>query len=96
MVDTDVSMYTVTSMCTVSQKGSELLGFYELYQVLFFLTGSKKPIPDCIVSVESMNIFPVGWCETNGYQLRPPCKAIGISCVPFAVASWFNKDGETI
>uniref|UniRef100_A0A803XQ64 Scm like with four mbt domains 1 n=1 Tax=Meleagris gallopavo TaxID=9103 RepID=A0A803XQ64_MELGA len=57
------------------------------------LEGSKKPIPDCIVSVESMNIFPVGWCETNGYQLRPPCKAIGISCVPFAVASWTVHDG---
>ncbi|XP_010559892.1 scm-like with four MBT domains protein 1 [Haliaeetus albicilla] len=40
------------------------------------LEGSKKPVPDCIVSVESMNIFPVGWCETNGYQLRPPRKAI--------------------
>ncbi|NXT44324.1 SMBT1 protein, partial [Pelecanoides urinatrix] len=40
------------------------------------LEGSKKPVPDCIVSVESMNIFPVGWCETNGYQLRPPHKAI--------------------
>ncbi|NXC39500.1 SMBT1 protein, partial [Penelope pileata] len=40
------------------------------------LDGSKKPVPDCIVSVESMNIFPVGWCETNGYQLRPPRKAI--------------------
>ncbi|OXB60690.1 hypothetical protein ASZ78_011530 [Callipepla squamata] len=40
------------------------------------LEGSKKPIPDCIVSVESMNIFPAGWCETNGYQLRPPRKAI--------------------
>ncbi|XP_039932436.1 scm-like with four MBT domains protein 1 isoform X3 [Hirundo rustica] len=40
------------------------------------LEGSKKPIPECIVSVESMNIFPVGWCETNGYQLRPPRKAI--------------------
>ncbi|POI34092.1 hypothetical protein CIB84_002157, partial [Bambusicola thoracicus] len=58
------------------------------------LEGSKKPIPDCIVSVESMNIFPAGWCETNGYQLRSPRKAIGISCVPFAVANWFNKDGE--
>uniref|UniRef100_A0A8C3V825 Scm like with four mbt domains 1 n=1 Tax=Catharus ustulatus TaxID=91951 RepID=A0A8C3V825_CATUS len=41
------------------------------------LEGSKKPVPECIVSVESMNIFPVGWCETNGYQLRPPRKAIG-------------------
>ncbi|XP_010185148.1 PREDICTED: scm-like with four MBT domains protein 1, partial [Mesitornis unicolor] len=40
------------------------------------LEGTKKPVPDCIVSVESMNIFPVGWCETNGYQLRPPRKAI--------------------
>ncbi|NXP15736.1 SMBT1 protein, partial [Thinocorus orbignyianus] len=40
------------------------------------LEGSKKPVPDCIVSMESMNIFPVGWCETNGYQLRPPRKAI--------------------
>ncbi|NWX45566.1 SMBT1 protein, partial [Steatornis caripensis] len=40
------------------------------------LEGCKKPIPDCIVSVESMNIFPAGWCETNGYQLRPPRKAI--------------------
>ncbi|NXM12223.1 SMBT1 protein, partial [Ploceus nigricollis] len=40
------------------------------------LEGSKQPVPECIVSVESMNIFPVGWCETNGYQLRPPRKAI--------------------
>ncbi|NWS25746.1 SMBT1 protein, partial [Polioptila caerulea] len=40
------------------------------------LEGSKKAVPECIVSVESMNIFPVGWCETNGYQLRPPRKAI--------------------
>lgn len=58
-------------------------------------TGSKKPVPDCIVSVESMNIFPVGWCETNGYQLRPPRKAIGISSVLFAVVSWVGRGGET-
>ena len=42
-----------------------------------------------------MNIFPVGWCETNGYQLRPPRKAIGISSVLFAVVSWVDRDGET-
>uniref|UniRef100_A0A8C3QJL2 Scm like with four mbt domains 1 n=1 Tax=Cyanoderma ruficeps TaxID=181631 RepID=A0A8C3QJL2_9PASS len=47
------------------------------------LEGSKKPVPECIVSVESMNIFPVGWCETNGYQLRPPRKAIGTSPLLF-------------
>ncbi|XP_019402974.1 PREDICTED: scm-like with four MBT domains protein 1 isoform X4 [Crocodylus porosus] len=40
------------------------------------LEGSKTAVPECIVSVESMNIFPVGWCETNGYQLRPPRRAI--------------------
>lgn len=42
-----------------------------------------------------MDIFPVGWCETNGYQLRPPRKAIGISSVLFAVVSWFDRGGET-
>lgn len=42
-----------------------------------------------------MNIFPVGWCETNGYQLRPPRKAIGISSVLFAVVSWVGRGGET-
>lgn len=51
-------------------------------------TGSKKPVPECIVSVESMNIFPVGWCETNGYQLRPPRKAIGTSSLLFAEVGW--------
>uniref|UniRef100_A0A8C1F6C9 Scm like with four mbt domains 2 n=1 Tax=Cyprinus carpio carpio TaxID=630221 RepID=A0A8C1F6C9_CYPCA len=33
------------------------------------LEGLTKPLPDCIVDVESMNIFPVGWCEANGYPL---------------------------
>lgn len=37
------------------------------------------PARECIVSVESMNIFPVGWCETNGYQLRPPRRAVGMN-----------------
>ncbi|XP_068951584.1 scm-like with four MBT domains protein 1 [Petaurus breviceps papuanus] len=40
------------------------------------LEGSKKPVPECIVSVESMNIFPVSWCETNGYQLQSPRRAV--------------------
>uniref|UniRef100_A0A8D2JBB6 Scm like with four mbt domains 1 n=1 Tax=Varanus komodoensis TaxID=61221 RepID=A0A8D2JBB6_VARKO len=43
------------------------------------LESSKMPILECIVSVESMNIFPVGWCETNGYQLRPPRRAIVVT-----------------
>uniref|UniRef100_A0A2D4H5R0 SAM domain-containing protein n=1 Tax=Micrurus lemniscatus lemniscatus TaxID=129467 RepID=A0A2D4H5R0_MICLE len=40
------------------------------------LESSKIPVPEFIVSVESMNIFPVGWCETNGYQLRPPRRVV--------------------
>ncbi|XP_075403632.1 scm-like with four MBT domains protein 1 isoform X2 [Tenrec ecaudatus] len=39
------------------------------------LEGSKKPIPECIVSVESMDIFPLGWCETNGHPLSAPRRA---------------------
>ncbi|KAF6101073.1 Scm like with four mbt domains 1 [Phyllostomus discolor] len=39
------------------------------------LEGSKKPIPECIVSVESMDIFPLGWCETNGHPLSTPRRA---------------------
>lgn len=31
--------------------------------------GLTNPLPDCIVDVESMDIFPVGWCEANGYPL---------------------------
>nr|XP_032822573.1 scm-like with four MBT domains protein 1 [Petromyzon marinus] len=40
------------------------------------LEGLKNPLPDCIVDVESMDIFPVGWCETNGYPLCLPTKAV--------------------
>ncbi|KAM4651078.1 scm-like with four MBT domains protein 1 [Discoglossus pictus] len=34
--------------------------------------GTKNPIPECIVHVESMDIFPMGWCETNGHALCAP------------------------
>ncbi len=27
-----------------------------------------------IVDVESMDVFPVGWCESNNYPLKPPRK----------------------
>uniref|UniRef100_A0A6I8QRL9 Scm like with four mbt domains 1 n=1 Tax=Xenopus tropicalis TaxID=8364 RepID=A0A6I8QRL9_XENTR len=36
------------------------------------LEGSKLPIAECIVHVESMDIFPMGWCETNGHLLCAP------------------------
>ncbi|XP_075967437.1 scm-like with four MBT domains protein 2 isoform X1 [Anarhichas minor] len=39
-------------------------------------TGVVKPLSECIVDVESMDIFPVGWCETNAYPLTPPLKPV--------------------
>ncbi|XP_009567279.2 scm-like with four MBT domains protein 2 isoform X1 [Cuculus canorus] len=40
------------------------------------LEGSQMPSPEYIVDVESTDIFPVGWCEANGYNLTPPHKAV--------------------
>ncbi|XP_048878472.1 scm-like with four MBT domains protein 1 isoform X3 [Brienomyrus brachyistius] len=34
------------------------------------LEGLKESLPEVIVHVDSMDIFPVSWCETNGYPLQ--------------------------
>ncbi|XP_053324639.1 scm-like with four MBT domains protein 1 [Spea bombifrons] len=34
--------------------------------------GTKAPVPECIVHIESMDIFPMGWCESNGHSLCTP------------------------
>lgn len=36
--------------------------------------GLQSPAPEFIVDVESMDIFPVGWCEANSYPLTTPHK----------------------
>ncbi|KAG9483832.1 hypothetical protein GDO78_009645 [Eleutherodactylus coqui] len=36
------------------------------------LEGMKTPVPECIVHLGSMDIFPMGWCETNGHPLCTP------------------------
>ncbi|KAJ8409396.1 hypothetical protein AAFF_G00235940 [Aldrovandia affinis] len=38
------------------------------------LEGLKQSVPELITHVDSMDIFPVSWCETNGYCLRHPRK----------------------
>uniref|UniRef100_A0A674NRL0 Scm like with four mbt domains 1 n=1 Tax=Takifugu rubripes TaxID=31033 RepID=A0A674NRL0_TAKRU len=38
------------------------------------LEGLKQPMPELIVHVDSLDIFPVSWCETNGYPLIYPIK----------------------
>uniref|UniRef100_A0A8C5G7D1 SAM domain-containing protein n=1 Tax=Gouania willdenowi TaxID=441366 RepID=A0A8C5G7D1_GOUWI len=40
------------------------------------LEGVPKPLSECIVDVDSMDIFPVGWCEANSYPLTSPVKAV--------------------
>uniref|UniRef100_A0A4W6D8J3 Scm like with four mbt domains 2 n=1 Tax=Lates calcarifer TaxID=8187 RepID=A0A4W6D8J3_LATCA len=40
------------------------------------LEGVAKPLSECLVDVESMDIFPVGWCEANAYPLTPPLKPV--------------------
>uniref|UniRef100_H3BW72 Scm like with four mbt domains 2 n=1 Tax=Tetraodon nigroviridis TaxID=99883 RepID=H3BW72_TETNG len=39
-------------------------------------TRVQKQLSECIVDVESMDIFPVGWCEANAYPLTSPIKAV--------------------
>jgi hypothetical protein len=38
--------------------------------------GLQSPVPEVIVDVESMDIFPVGWCEANSYPLTTPHKTV--------------------
>uniref|UniRef100_A0A8C6VWU0 Scm like with four mbt domains 1 n=1 Tax=Nothobranchius furzeri TaxID=105023 RepID=A0A8C6VWU0_NOTFU len=42
------------------------------------LEGLKQPMPELIVHMDSLDIFPVSWCETNGYPLVHPIKPSGI------------------
>uniref|UniRef100_A0A8C5QWD3 Scm like with four mbt domains 1 n=1 Tax=Leptobrachium leishanense TaxID=445787 RepID=A0A8C5QWD3_9ANUR len=34
--------------------------------------GTKTALPECIVHMESMDLFPMGWCESNGHPLCVP------------------------
>lgn len=34
-------------------------------------------MPELIVHIDSLDIFPVSWCETNGYPLVYPIKPSG-------------------
>ncbi|CAO2595054.1 Scm-like with four MBT domains protein 2 [Lemmus lemmus] len=40
------------------------------------LEGLQTPIPEVIVDMDSMDIFPVGWCEANFYPLTTPHKTV--------------------
>ncbi|ESO90513.1 hypothetical protein LOTGIDRAFT_164102 [Lottia gigantea] len=38
------------------------------------LDNSMKMVASHVEDVYSHNLYPVGWCESNGYQLKPPRK----------------------
>lgn len=38
------------------------------------LDSSTRIVASHVEHIASHNLFPVGWCESNGYQLRPPRK----------------------
>lgn len=40
--------------------------------LLFIKLDSEDPRPDHVVHINSAEIFPVGWCDTNQYPLRVP------------------------
>ncbi|BFZ09138.1 hypothetical protein BsWGS_12177 [Bradybaena similaris] len=38
------------------------------------LDSSKRMLDSHVESINSLNLFPVGWCVSVGYQLLPPCR----------------------
>ncbi|XP_069823267.1 scm-like with four MBT domains protein 1 isoform X2 [Dendropsophus ebraccatus] len=66
-----VNLFQPQEICIAT--ATKIIGPYVWLQ----LEGLKTPVPECIVHLESTNIFPMGWCETNGHPLciPPPTNA---------------------
>lgn len=43
------------------------------------IDSSKRMMDSHVESVNSFNLFPIGWCVSNGYQLKPPGRILGSS-----------------
>ncbi|CAL1529108.1 unnamed protein product [Lymnaea stagnalis] len=41
------------------------------------IDSSKRLMDSHVESVNSFNLFPIGWCVSNGYQLKPPGRISG-------------------
>lgn len=54
--------------------------------------GVPKPLSECIVDVDSMEIFPVGWCEANSYPLTSPLKPV---CTSTQTLAGSSRETET-
>lgn len=53
-------------------------------------------MPELIVHVDSLDIFPVSWCETNGYPLIHPIKPSGTQpqVVPSKLYFLYNENDD--
>lgn len=60
------------------------------------LEGLQSPAPEFIVDVESMDIFPVGWCEANSYPLTTPHKTASQKKRKIAVVQPENQSPSTV
>ncbi|KAB0383271.1 hypothetical protein FD755_005188, partial [Muntiacus reevesi] len=60
------------------------------------LEGLQSPAPEFIVDVESMDIFPVGWCEANSYPLTTPHKTASQKKRKIAVVQPEKQSSSTV
>ncbi|XP_066886325.1 scm-like with four MBT domains protein 2 isoform X3 [Kogia breviceps] len=60
------------------------------------LEGLQSPAPEFIVDVESMDIFPVGWCEANSYPLTTPHKTVSQKKRKIAVVQPEKQSSSTV
>ena len=65
---------------------TEVRGSYLWVQV-----GSKELIHECTIIVESMDVFPLGWCETNAHALSAPNRTQVHKWRKFF---WFNQKNK--
>ncbi|MBV95208.1 Scm-like with four MBT domains protein 2, partial [Eschrichtius robustus] len=56
----------------------------------------QSPAPEFIVDVESMDIFPVGWCEANSYPLTTPHKTVSQKKRKIAVVQPEKQSSSTV
>ena len=43
--------------------------------LLWIHLDNMRNVPSHIEDIDSQNLFPVGWCESNSYTLKPPRSA---------------------
>ncbi|XP_038054389.1 scm-like with four MBT domains protein 1 [Patiria miniata] len=53
----------------------------------------NSKLPNLVVDSESFDIFPVGWCESNGYMLKAPKKLIARKAKKVAIV-WPEKQSR--